>query len=46
MTGYDKGDLESKHFPNSRNGITSKTVSTEVGDARLDVPRDRDGTNT
>ena len=42
--GYDKGDPEAKHFPNSRNGTTPKTVATEVGDVRLDVPRDRDGT--
>lgn len=42
--GYDKGDPDAKHFPNSRNGTTPKTVATEVGDVRLDVPRDRDGT--
>jgi transposase-like protein len=36
--GYDKGDPDAKHFPNSRNGSTPKTVATEVGDVRLDVP--------
>ncbi len=41
--GYDKGDPDARHFPNSRNGSTPKTVATEVGDVRLDVPRDRDG---
>jgi putative transposase len=44
--GYDKGDPEARFFPNSRNGTTSKTVATEVGDVALDVPRDRDGTFT
>lgn len=44
--GYDKGDPEARLFSNSRNGTTAKTVSTEVGDVRLDVPRDRDGTFT
>jgi putative transposase len=44
--GYDKGDPEAKHFPNSRNGTTPKTVSTEVGDVALEVPRDRAGTFT
>ena len=28
---------------NSRNGMTSKTVTTEVGKVELRVPRDRDG---
>lgn len=44
--GYDKGDPDAKHFANSRNGTTPKTVATEVGDVRLDVPRDRNGTFT
>lgn len=44
--GYDKGAAEAKHFPNSRNGSTPKTVATEVGEVALDVPRDRDGTFT
>ena len=29
---------------NARNGYYPKTVRTEVGDVRLDVPRDRNGT--
>lgn len=41
--GYEKGDRAGWGTPNSRNGATSKTVSTEVGDVRLDVPRDRAG---
>jgi putative transposase len=42
--GYEKGDPAGRGSPNSRNGTTPKTVSTEVGDVRLDVPRDRQGT--
>ena len=44
--GYDRGDPDAAAFPNSRNGTSSKTVSTEVGDVDLDVPRDRAGTFT
>jgi putative transposase len=42
--GYEKGDRAGRGTPNSRNGTTPKTVATEVGDIRLDVPRDRVGT--
>src|SRR5947209_7289531 len=42
--GYAKGDPAGRGTPNSRNGTTPKTVATEVGDIRLDVPRDRAGT--
>jgi putative transposase len=42
--GYEKGDPAGRGTPNSRNGTTPKTVATEVGDIRLDVPRDRVGT--
>jgi putative transposase len=41
--GYEKGDPAGRGSPNSRNGTTPKTVATEVGDVRLDVPRDRLG---
>ena len=41
--GYEKGDPQARLFPNSRNGASSKTVATEVGDIDLDVPRDRAG---
>lgn len=44
--GYDRGDPAASAFENSRNGTTSKTVSTEVGDLELAVPRDRNGTFT
>jgi putative transposase len=42
--GYEKGDAAGRGSPNSRNGTTPKTLATEVGDVRLDVPRDRAGT--
>jgi putative transposase len=42
--GYEKGDPAASLFTNSRNGSTSKTVSTSVGDIDLATPRDRDGT--
>jgi hypothetical protein len=41
--GYEKGDPAGRGSPNSRNGTTPKTVASEVGDIRLDVPRDRMG---
>ncbi len=41
--GYDRGDPDAAAYPNSRNGTSAKTVSTEVGDVILDVPRDRAG---
>ena len=41
--GYEKGAPEASLFANSRNGFTSKTLASQVGDIDLDVPRDRDG---
>lgn len=41
--GYEKGDPAGRGSPNSRNATTPKTVASEVGDVRLDVPRDRMG---
>ena len=41
--GYEKGDPAGRGSPNSRNGSSPKTVSTEVGDVALAVPRDRAG---
>ncbi len=37
--GYEVGDPVGRGTENSRNGSTPKTVSTEVGSIRLDVPR-------
>ena len=42
--GYEKGDPAGRGSPNSRNGSTPKTISTEVGDVDLATPRDRAGT--
>ena len=44
--GYERGDPEASLFSNSRNGTTAKTVSSEVGDVELAVPRDRHGSFT
>jgi putative transposase len=42
--GYEKGDPAGRGSPNSRNGSSPKTLSTEVGEVPLAVPRDRAGT--
>src|SRR5215217_1870145 len=42
--GYEKGDPAGRGSPNSRNGNTPKTLSTEVGQVPLAVPRDRNST--
>ena len=42
--GYERGDPAGRGSGNSRNGSTAKTVATEVGDLRLDQPRDRNAT--
>ncbi|MGW4651905.1 IS256 family transposase [Kitasatospora sp. NPDC004289] len=41
--GYEKHDPAGAGSGNSRNGVRSKTVLTEVGPVRIEVPRDRDG---
>ncbi len=41
--GYERGDPAGRGSGNSRNGTTGKTVASEVGDLRLDQPRDRNG---
>ena len=40
--GYKKHDPAGKNTGNSRNGSSSKTLKTNIGDIPLDVPRDRD----
>lgn len=40
--GYKKHDPAGKNTGNSRNGTSSKTLKTNVGDIPLDVPRDRE----
>jgi hypothetical protein len=41
--GYELGDPAGRGSGNSRNGASGKTVHTDVGSVRLDVPRDRNG---
>ena len=38
--GYDKHDPVGRNGGNSRNGVRSKTVLTEIGPVEIDVPRD------
>lgn len=40
--GYAKHDSENKKTSNSRNGSSPKTLRTEYGEVKIDVPRDRD----
>ncbi len=43
--GYPKHDPSGREAgSNSRNGVRTKTVTTEVGPVEVEVPRDRDGT--
>jgi putative transposase len=44
--GYEKGSPEAPVFGNSRNGHTSKTVKSVVGEFELATPRDREGSFT
>ena len=41
--GYDAGDSAGRGTGNSRNGKSSKTVSTRNGPVTIEVPRDRNG---
>lgn len=41
--GYDKHSPVGRNKGNSRNGSTPKTVTTEVGQLTVQVPRDREG---
>jgi len=41
--GYRSGESKPEGASNHRNGATAKTVLTEDGPVRLEVPRDRDG---
>jgi len=40
--GYEKHQSKEKLRDNSRNGYSSKTLKTNIGNIPLDVPRDRD----
>lgn len=41
--GYPSGQPKPASSPNQRNGSSAKTVLTDTGPVRLDIPRDRDG---
>jgi putative transposase len=41
--GYERHDPAGRDGANSRNGVRSKTVLTDVGPVEIEVPRDRDG---
>jgi putative transposase len=41
--GYEKGDRSGPVGANHRNGSSGKTVQTEIGPVRIEVPRDREG---
>jgi putative transposase len=41
--GYPKGDAPRGRGGNARNGTTSKTLKTELGEVEIEVPRDREG---
>jgi len=40
--GYEKHQRSSSNTTNSRNGKSRKTVSTDIGDIPIEIPRDRD----
>ncbi|WP_375372283.1 IS256 family transposase [Pseudarthrobacter sp. AB1] len=42
--GYGKHDVSGRGSGNSRNGIRTKTVMTEIGPVEIDVPRDTGST--
>jgi putative transposase len=41
--GYRQGENKPEGQTNQRNGASSKTVLTDEGPLRIDVPRDRQG---
>ena len=42
--GYERHAVEGHHSGNSRNGSYPKTVTTEIGQVEVTMPRDRSGT--
>lgn len=42
--GYERHDVSGRGSGNSRNGYSPKTVHTDIGPVRIEVPRDRAGT--
>lgn len=41
--GYEKHSKSGDNSGNSRNGSYSKTIQTDYGESKLEVPRDREG---
>ena len=41
--GYQKHDVQNKRTSNSRNGKSKKTITSEYGEQKITVPRDRHG---
>ena len=41
--GYEKNDVVGNNSGNSRNGYNRKTISTQHGEAEIEIPRDRNG---
>ena len=41
--GYEKHEVKGYNSGNSRNGVSSKTIKGEFGEAAIDIPRDRNG---
>jgi putative transposase len=41
--GYEKFDPAGRGSGNSRNGTTGKTLKTDLGEVRVEMPRDRNG---
>jgi transposase-like protein len=44
--GYERGEVPPAGSVNERNGSSAKTVRTEIGEVRPEVPRDRAGSFT
>ena len=42
--GYEKHEIKGNNSGNSRNGVSSKRVKGEFGEAEIAIPRDRTGT--
>nr|WP_255474930.1 transposase [Pusillimonas sp. ANT_WB101] len=43
LPGYSSGELRPEQSTNQRNGSSAKTVLTDIGPIRLDIPWERDG---
>ena len=41
--GYEPYDVKNKRTDNSRNGHSTKTLKTNMGNLEVDIPRDRNG---